>query len=151
MNYAIIMAGGSGTRFWPASREEKPKQFLTLASSRPMVLDTIRRITPVVPRKNIFIITNKKQLPLAKKLRLGIPIKNIIAEPVGRNTAPCLGLGALLAKHMKGKKPGVVIALPADHIIKKEKKFLFYIIINILLEDLRIFFLAFCVYVYLFY
>lgn len=122
MNFAVIMAGGRGTRFWPKSRQSNPKQFLSLASSKPMITDTLNRIAPVVPKKNTYVITNKVQLSKARKICRALPINNIIAEPVGRNTAPCLGLAALFAKKKDPKEDGVLIALPADHIIKNEKK-----------------------------
>jgi len=88
-----------------------------------MITDTLNRIAPVVPKKNTYVITNKVQLSKARKICRALPINNIIAEPVGRNTAPCLGLAALFAKKKDPKEDGVLIALPADHIIKNEKKF----------------------------
>ncbi len=123
MNFAVIMAGGKGTRFWPKSRTLKPKQFLAINSAHPMIADTVRRIRPLVALKNVLVVTNKDQVAALKSLNLPLRKANIIAEPVGRNTAPCLGLAALIALHRSKGKDAIIIALPADQIITKEKTF----------------------------
>jgi mannose-1-phosphate guanylyltransferase len=123
MNFAVIMAGGKGTRFWPKSRRLLPKQFLNIHSGQPMIEDTLRRVRPLVNKKNILIVTNKDQVAALKALRLRLQPSNIIAEPVGRNTAPCLGLAALCVRKRSKKQDAVMIALPADHLITQEKRF----------------------------
>jgi mannose-1-phosphate guanylyltransferase len=111
---SVIMAGGSGTRFWPMSRKRMPKQFLRIYGSEPIIVETCRRIRPLSKEDEIIIITNKEHMSYAKELFHGTRIR-IIAEPVGRNTAPCIGLGAVLANHMNIHDP--ISFLPADHYI----------------------------------
>ncbi|MDD2752096.1 MAG: mannose-1-phosphate guanylyltransferase, partial [Candidatus Omnitrophica bacterium] len=122
MNYAIILAGGSGTRFWPLSRKKQPKQFLNLCSSQPMIEETIRRIAGLIDRKNIYIATNKiyEKNIRACLNKLKIPIGNAFFEPDARNTfAPI----ALLSKKIYGvDRNAVVLVLPSDHYIKEESK-----------------------------
>ena len=114
---ALIMAGGKGERFWPRSRKSFPKQFLCLTGDgKSMIQQTVERINPIVKMEDIYIATNiaykdiiKEQLPL-------IPEENILYEPVGRNTAPCIGLGAV---HIRKKyDDAVMLVLPSDHQIK---------------------------------
>ena len=114
------MAGGSGTRFWPASRAKKPKQFLPLLSSKTLFEETLSRLPPFVKKKNILVVTQSSHVPLVRKLS-GLSLWQVIGEPVGRNTAPCAILAALLA-HQKDPK-AVVALLPADHQITKKKVF----------------------------
>ncbi|MFH1385206.1 MAG: sugar phosphate nucleotidyltransferase, partial [Candidatus Omnitrophota bacterium] len=94
MNYAVIMGGGKGTRFWPVSTNKRPKQFLTLSGSRSMLRQTVDRLRPFVRSNNIYIIGNQRHYTITSRELKNIPKKNIIAEPVGRNTAPCLGLAS---------------------------------------------------------
>jgi mannose-1-phosphate guanylyltransferase len=110
---ALIMAGGKGERFWPRSRVTLPKQFLSLTDDgKTMIQLTVERIRPLVELEDVYIATNKnykQQLP-------GLPEENILCEPVGRNTAPCIGLGAV---HVAKKyDDAVMIVLPSDHLIK---------------------------------
>jgi mannose-1-phosphate guanylyltransferase len=119
--YAVIMAGGKGTRFWPRSREKMPKHLLDIVSERTIIQDTIDRIAPLVPAENILIVTGLSHADELMKQVPQIPEKNIIIEPVGRNTAPCIGLAAL---YIKLKSPDDVMAvLPADHLIKDAQRF----------------------------
>jgi mannose-1-phosphate guanylyltransferase len=120
--YVAIMAGGGGTRFWPWSREQSPKQILPIVSNRSMIWETVERIRPFVPPEKIFIVTSRSQ---ARDLHREIPQlspSNFLLEPVGRNTAPCLCLAAL---HIQKRHPqAVMVALPADHFIPNPKGFL---------------------------
>ncbi len=121
MIYAVIMAGGSGTRFWPLSKSKTPKQLLNLTGDRTLIQKTIHRIKPIIILKNIFIITANSQVKKIKVQITEIPPQNIIDEPFGKNTAPCIGLAAI---HIKRRDPeGVMVVMPADHLIKNEGKF----------------------------
>lgn len=112
------MAGGSGTRLWPKSRIKKPKQLYALVNEDSMIKNTIKRILPVVPKKNIFIATNALQV---KEIVKELPDfkKNLIIEPAIRNTAPSIALTAMELK----EKADVIAYLPADHYIGNEKEF----------------------------
>ena len=120
--YAVIMAGGTGERFWPKSRRANPKQLLSLISKRSMIQETIYRLKGIISEKNILVITNKVQVPLVKGHLSGIPEKNIIAEPVSRNTAPCIALAAKIIKK-KERGEAIMVVLPSDHVIKNISKF----------------------------
>ena len=119
---ALIMAGGKGERFWPKSRVNMPKQFLSLTDDgKTMIQLTVERISPVVDIKDVYIATNKNYRELVKQQLPGIPEENILCEPVGRNTAPCVGLGAV---HVASKyDDAVMIVLPSDHLIKNNEVF----------------------------
>lgn len=111
------MAGGSGTRFWPESRNRKPKQFLKIAGDEAMIALTARRLLPLIPPHRIHVVTLAEQVPLAAEALapLGVPRENLIAEPAARNTAAAIGLTAL---HLRRRDPEAVFAiLPADHVI----------------------------------
>lgn len=114
---ALIMAGGRGERFWPRSRKSLPKQFLSLTGDgKTMIQLTVERILPLVDMEDIYIATNKDYKALVKEQLPELPEENILCEPVGRNTAPCIGLGAV---HI-GKKyeDALMMVLPSDHLIK---------------------------------
>ena len=119
---ALIMAGGKGERFWPKSRVNMPKQFLSLTDDgKTMIQLTVERISPLVDIKDVYIATNKNYRELVKQQLPGIPEENILCEPVGRNTAPCVGLGAV---HVASKyDDAVMIVLPSDHLIKNNEVF----------------------------
>ena len=120
---ALIMAGGRGERFWPKSRQNMPKQFLSLTDDgKTMIQLTVERIMPLVDVEDIYISTNQDYKKLVMEQLPQIPEENILCEPVGRNTAPCIGLGAV---HM-AKKYGdaVMLVLPSDHLIKYNAIFL---------------------------
>jgi len=120
--YAVIMAGGGGTRFWPWSRETQPKQILPILSSQTMIRETVERIRPLVPREKILIVTSRSQAGKLHQEVPRIPPRNLLLEPSGRNTAPCLALAAV---HIQALNPeAVMIALPADHHIGKRREFL---------------------------
>jgi len=121
VNWAVIMAGGAGTRFWPLSRSHQPKQLLPIVSEKTMIEETVNRLAPFIPPQRILIITGKSLKPKIERILRRVPKENIIAEPCARNTAPCLALAAL---HIEKKDPGAVfIALPADHAIRDAKLF----------------------------
>lgn len=119
---ALIMAGGRGERFWPKSRKTMPKQFLSLTDDgKTMIQMTVERISSLVDRQDIFISTNKDYKKLVLEQLPGIPEENILCEPVGRNTAPCIGLGAV---HVAKKyEDALMMVLPSDHLIKYTKMF----------------------------
>lgn len=118
---AVIMAGGKGTRFWPLSTEEKPKQFLKLIGNSTMIQMTVNRILPIIPIDRIFICTCERYVELVREQLPNLPIKNIIIEPESRNTAPCIALSALVISRYY--KDATMVVLPADHLIKDENKF----------------------------
>lgn len=113
--YAVIMAGGGGTRFWPLSRAERPKQFLSIGDGAPMVTQTVDRITPLIPPENILIVTRASYADKTKELVPNLPPENILAEPAARNTAPCIALA--LAEMRRRQADDVMVVLPADHLI----------------------------------
>ncbi|MGD0744931.1 MAG: sugar phosphate nucleotidyltransferase [Verrucomicrobiota bacterium] len=119
--FVIIMAGGRGERFWPVSREKLPKQLLALLGKRSFLQETIDRVLPLVPVKNIFVITTEAQLPEVRRQLPKIPKANLIAEPVGRDTCAAVTLGAALVGARS--TTGVMAVLPADHVIPDGKKF----------------------------
>jgi len=119
--YVIIMAGGRGERFWPVSREKTPKQLLALLGRRSFLQEAVDRVLPLVPLKNILIITNEAQAPQVAKQLPRLPRQNIIAEPVGRDTCAAVTLGAAIVGARS--TTGVMAVLPADHVIPEVKKF----------------------------
>jgi mannose-1-phosphate guanylyltransferase len=120
---ALIMAGGRGERFWPKSRRNMPKQFLSLTDDgKTMIQLTVERILPIVDMQDIYISTNKDYAPLVAEQLPDIPKENILCEPIGRNTAPCIALGA--AHIVKKYEDAIMIVLPSDHLIKYNRMFL---------------------------
>ncbi len=119
--YCVIMAGGSGTRFWPRSKEGKSKQFLSLFSHESLIRTTVNRYRGFITEDKIYIILRKDQKAELEKHISDIPAGNIILEPQGRNTAPCIGLAALFIE--KRDPDGVMIVSPADHLIQDDRKF----------------------------
>lgn len=119
---ALIMAGGRGERFWPKSRKNLPKQFLSLTNDgKTMIQLTVERILPLVNMEDIYISTNDNYKTLVMEQLPDIPVQNILCEPVGRNTAPCIGLGAI---HAAAKyDDAIMIVLPSDHLIKNNDVF----------------------------
>ena len=119
--YCVIMAGGSGTRFWPLSREKKPKQFLTIFGKRSLIQSTLIRFKPIVNWEDIYVVAKKTQEEEIKKHILEVPQENLLFEPFGKNTAPCIGLAAIVIH--KKDPDGIMIVSPADHFVKKEAVF----------------------------
>ena len=119
---ALIMAGGKGERFYPASRNLLPKQFLSLgADNETMIQKTVNRIRDLVSPQDIFVLTNKNYLSLVKEQLKDVPTENIVLEPLSKNTAPAIELGVEIAK--RKYDDAKVIVLPSDHIIKDEVEF----------------------------
>lgn len=119
---ALIMAGGAGTRFWPSSTEEKPKQFINITSDKTMIQLTVERISKLIPLDKIFISTCENYKELVMEQLPNLIEDNIILEPVGRNTAPSILLSLLFIK--KKYSNTNVIVLPSDHLIGKVDKFI---------------------------
>ena len=119
--FVIIMAGGRGERFWPESREKTPKQLIKLLGDRSLLQQAVDRVAPLVPMKNVFVITNEAQAAEVRKQLPKLPKENVVAEPVGRDTCAAVTLGAALVGARS--TTGVMAVLPADHIIPGEKKF----------------------------
>jgi mannose-1-phosphate guanylyltransferase len=121
MLYAIIMAGGSGTRFWPKSRRDRPKQLLRLAGASTMLQQTVARIEPMVARDRVFIVTGADQATATRAQLPDLPAENVIAEPCPRDTAPCVGLAAGIV--VKRDPAATMIVMPADHVIEPADAF----------------------------
>jgi mannose-1-phosphate guanylyltransferase len=119
--YAVIMAGGVGTRLWPRSRQNMPKQLLDIVVENSMLQETFLRIEPLIPPDRVFVITNGTYAPIVWEQIPQIPRDNVIAEPAGRNTAPCIGLAALYLRQLDSE--GVMVVLPADHLIREAAHF----------------------------
>ena len=119
--YAVIMAGGVGSRFWPRSKKKTPKQLLKIFGEQTMIQETVGRLKGIVRDENIYVITSKIQKPGVLTQLSQLPVENIIEEPFGRNTAACIGLASVLIS--KKDPDAVTVVLPADHIIDGKKEF----------------------------
>ena len=122
MIYAVIMAGGSGTRFWPKSISTMPKQFLKLFGERTMLQNTVDRVSELIPIENVLVVTNDKYVDIVKEQLPGIPDENVIAEVVAKNTAPCVAISASILADKD--EDSVMVVLPADHHITKPSEFI---------------------------
>ncbi len=122
MVYAVIMAGGSGTRFWPQSTKALPKQFLNLFGKNTMIQNTADRIKEVIPQERIMVVTNADYTDIVKEQLPKVPEENIVGEPVAKNTAPCVAIAAELL--YKKDPDAVMVVLPADHHITNPDEFL---------------------------
>lgn len=119
--YVIIMAGGVGSRFWPLSRRERPKQFLDIVGSgETLIQQTYRRFKSNCPEENIFVVTNSEHVDMVIE-QLGIDPKHVLGEPFRRNTAPCLAYATF--RILKENPDAIIAVTPADHLIIKEDKF----------------------------
>ncbi|MDA2933498.1 sugar phosphate nucleotidyltransferase [Acidobacteria bacterium AH-259-D05] len=118
---AVIMAGGRGTRFWPASRERRPKQFLEIAGPRSMLQETVARLEPLLALDDIFVVCSQQYVQQVASHLNQLKEEQIIVEPLARNTAACVGLAA---SYLKQRFPQEILAvLPADHVIQDVQEF----------------------------
>lgn len=121
MLHAVVMAGGSGTRFWPESRRDRPKQLLPITGGRAMLAETVARLGALVPPERTWVVTNAAQAAGARRVCPGLPAGNVLIEPVGRNTAACVGLAAAVIA--KADPQAITAVLPADHAISPAAEF----------------------------
>jgi mannose-1-phosphate guanylyltransferase len=122
MLHAMIMAGGGGTRFWPRSRQIRPKQFLTFSGDRTLLQATVDRIAAQVPAERTWVLTNEKhRVEASEQLKGLVPAEQVVGEPVGRDTAACIGLGAALIARTDAN--ATIIVMPADHVIEPAQEF----------------------------
>ncbi len=119
--YAVIMAGGVGSRFWPRSRQASPKQFLRFSGDRSLIQTTMDRLAPIVPPERVLVVTHARYAEHTQRQLSDVPIENILAEPIARNTAPCI---AFAAAHLAARAPdATMLVLPADHVIRDQQAF----------------------------
>lgn len=119
--FPVVMAGGSGTRFWPLSRRDRPKQFLALADRVPLLRATLDRLPPLCRQENTFVVCGPGHVAAVRRMLPRLPRANLVVEPCARNTAPCVGLAAL---HVRARQPrGVMAMLPSDHHISRPEGF----------------------------
>lgn len=119
--HAVIMAGGSGTRFWPESRVHRPKQLLPITGGASMLAETVARLDPLVPPERVWIVTNARQVEGVRAACPEVPAEQVLVEPCARNTAPCVGLAA---EALHAVDPEATMAvLPADHVIRPAEEF----------------------------
>ena len=118
---ALIMAGGAGTRLWPLSRQDNPKYLLNLLGSRPLLVDTVNRAAAELPMEDIYVITPADRVADIRKTVPDLPPGNVIAEPMGRDSAACIGYGALRLSH--DDPDAVMLVMPVDHVIEPVERF----------------------------
>jgi mannose-1-phosphate guanylyltransferase len=121
MLHAMIMAGGGGTRFWPRSRAQRPKQFLTFSGDRTLLQSTVDRIAPQVPPERTWVITGEAHRAETIAQLPEVPPDHVVGEPMGRDTAACIGLGAALVA--KVDPDATMMVMPADHVIEPVAEF----------------------------
>lgn len=119
----VIMAGGKGERFWPKSRQRLPKQFLNILGERSMLQATVDRIMKMAPLNDVYIATGEEYAELVRDQLPALPERNLIFEPVGKNTAPCIGLAASVLNRYYGPD-AVMVVIPSDHMILDEPRYL---------------------------
>ena len=122
MIYALILAGGKGTRLYPLSRANQPKQFLKVINNKSFLVNTVERITPLIKKDNIYVITNQDYLSKIRGELSDVNSKNIFTEPENKETATCIGLSAI--KLLKKDNDAVMVVLPSDHHIEGQKAYL---------------------------
>ena len=122
MTYAVIMAGGTGTRFWPKSTSKHPKQFLKLFGKETMIQQTVHRLSPHINSENVLVVTNSDYVPFVERQLPSVPAHQVVGEPVARNTAPCVAAAAAILHKIDPESTMVV--LPADHRIEDRERFL---------------------------
>ena len=120
--HAVILAGGVGTRFWPRSRRESPKQLLAIAGSTSMLRQTVERLLPVLPPDRILVVTQARQRLAIRRELPELPEANFLVEPIGRNTAPAIGVAATVLQ-ARGAAAEAMVVLPADHVVARAEEF----------------------------
>ena len=120
---AVIMAGGQGTRFWPLSRQSRPKQFLSITGSRTLLQDTVERLKPLLTKEDIYVVCGRAYLEQVQAQLPELQEDQIIVEPAGRNTAACVGLAALYLKSRFQEEKEIMAMLPSDHLIQDVEEF----------------------------
>jgi mannose-1-phosphate guanylyltransferase len=120
--WAVVMAGGAGTRFWPASRRAKPKQLLPLAGDLSLLAATVRRIAPIIPPARVLVVTAAHLVDASRAELPDVPAENFLAEPAARNTAPCVGWAAEVVRARDDA--GILAVLAADHHVTDEAAYL---------------------------
>lgn len=115
------MAGGTGTRFWPASRADKPKQLLSLVGDQSMLHQTVQRLSGMVPYEQTLVVTNHRLTEVINKEMPELPAASVVGEPCKRDTAPCIGLAALLVS--RDDPDATMVVMPADHVIRSVGRF----------------------------
>src|SRR5690554_4870423 len=133
MTYAVIMAGGIGSRFWPRSRKAHPKQFLNVFGDATLIQNTVARIRDIVPPERVFVVTNADYVDLVREQLPSVPQENILGEPIGRNTAPCIQYAALKIHAIDPQ--ATMIVLPSDHVITNVRKF--HEVLNVAVEKAK--------------
>ena len=121
MLYAVIMAGGIGSRFWPKSRIDHPKQFLKVFGEATLLQNTVARLQGLVPIERCYIVTHQRYVEKTREQLPALPPENILAEPIGRNTAPCITYAAI--KLLAQDPDALMVVLPADHVIRNVRAF----------------------------
>jgi mannose-1-phosphate guanylyltransferase len=111
--YPVVMAGGSGTRFWPLSRKNRPKQLLALAGEGPLLAATVARLPPLAPMARTYVVCGPGHAAAVRRMVPRLPARNLVIEPCARNTAPCVGLAAVHV--LRRDREGIMAMLPADH------------------------------------
>lgn len=122
MIYGLILAGGKGTRLYPLSRSDQPKQFLKVINNKSFLVNTVDRIIPLIKKENIYVVTNQEYEEKIREELEGIEKENVFTEPENKETATCIGLSAV--KLLKKDKDAVMVVLPSDHHIKGEKDYI---------------------------
>jgi mannose-1-phosphate guanylyltransferase len=121
MDYAVIMAGGIGSRFWPASRKERPKQFLDVFGNGTLIQNTVARLQGLIPPERCLVVTHERYTEQTRKQLPAVPDENILTEPISRNTAPCITYAAAI---LADRDPdATMVVLPADHVIGDVEQF----------------------------
>lgn len=121
MIHAVIMAGGSGTRFWPASRSACPKQLLNLVGDKSMIQATLDRLAGLVPAERSLIVTNERLVDAMRAQMPSLPLASFVGEPCKRDTAPCVGLAAAML--LREDPDAIMVVMPADHVIQATDRF----------------------------
>lgn len=123
MLHPVIMAGGSGTRFWPASRSMSPKQLLSLVPGGTMIAQTVGRLGDLAPPENCLVVTNARLVDAVREQLPELPPEAVVGEPAKRDTAPCIGLAALLVTKVANDPEAIMAVMPADHVIDPPEAF----------------------------